>query len=317
MESEKINQVQNDKNNEKKGRGLFYFVIAFAVIIIAIVGATYAYFTASTRTDDGNSITTGSTSLKLGIETDDTGANYDLIPTTAQIAKYAYAMQKEIKYVEPEECVTYKKDETGNPTSECLVKKKQANSTCIDDSGSAVCSTYSYTIINDNVNPQTLTMYLGTTYNEFKNLWFAVYTDVTSTDTEEVQTTTRTRITEPKQIPTKQQDSSTQQDEIKMEVRTDIEESQKAMFESLAHPTLTQENPRKTYTVVLWIEESGDDQTAIDGDGKTFKGYIRATSGDGKGVTGVIGAAGNYEDGVTSQTTTTSQTTETTTTVSP
>ena len=317
MESEKINQVQNDKNNEKKGRGLFYFVIAFAVIIIAIVGATYAYFTASTRTNEENSITTGSTSLKLGIETDDTGANYDLIPTTAQIAKYAYAMQKEIKYVDPEECVTYKKDETGNQTSECLVKKKQANSTCIDDSGSAVCSTYSYTVINDNVNPQTLTMYLGTTDNQFQNLWFAVYTDVTSSDTGGEQTTTRTRITEPKQVPT------TPQDEIKMEVRTDIEESQKSTFESLIHPTLTQESPRKTYTVVLWIEESGDDQTAIDGEGKSFKGYIRVTSGDGHGVTGAIGQAtkgpnGGYQDGVTSQTsTTTSTTTETTTTVSP
>ena len=273
MESEKINQVQNDKNNEKKGRGLFYFVIAFAVIIIAIVGATYAYFTASTRTNEENSITTGSTSLKLGIETDDTGANYDLIPTTAQIAKYAYAMQKEINYVDPEECVTYKQDEPET----CLVKKKQANSTCIDDSGSAVCSTYSYTIINDNVNPQTITMYLGVTENKFQNLWFAVYTDVTSTNTSGVQTVTRTRVTEPKQI------STTPDDEIKMEVRTDI-------------------------------EESGDDQTEIDGNGKSFKGYIRATSGDGKGVTGVIGAAGNYEDGVTSQTTTT---TETTTTVSP
>lgn len=317
MEEERKNLIQDNKiednnkgQNEKKGRGLFYFVIAFAVIIIAIVGATYAYFTASTRTNEENSITTGSTSLKLGIETDDTGANYDLIPTTAQIAKYAYAMQKEIKYVDPEECVTYKKDETGNPTSECLVKKKQANSTCIDDSGSAVCSTYSYTVINDNVNPQTLTMYLGTTDNQFQNLWFAVYTDVTSSDTGGEQTTTRTRITEPKKVPT------TPQDEIKMEVRTDIEESQKSTFENLVHPTLTQESPRKTYTVVLWIEESGDDQTAIDGEGKTFKGYIRVTSGDGHGVTGSIGAAGNYTDGVTSQTTETTNT-ETTTTVSP
>lgn len=324
MEEERKNLIQDNKiednnkgQNEKKGRSLFYFVIAFAVIIIAIVGATYAYFTASTRTNEENSITTGSTSLKLGIETDDTGANYDLIPTTAQIAKYAYAMQKEIKYVDPEECVTYKKDDNGSPTTECLVKKKQANSTCIDDSGSAVCSTYSYTVINDNVNPQTLTMYLGVTDNQFQNLWFAVYTDVTSTDTSGVQTVTRTRVTEPKKI------SATPQDEIKMEVRTDIEESQKSTFESLIHPTLTQESPRKTYTVVLWIEESGDDQTAIDGEGKTFKGYIRVTSGDGHGVTGVIGQAtegpnGGYQDGVTSQTsTTTSQTTETTTTVSP
>ena len=304
MENEKINQEQNDKNNEKKGRGLFYFVIAFAVIIIAIVGATYAYFTASTRTDDGNSITTGSTSLKLGIETDDTGANYDLIPTKSQIAKYAYAMQPEINYVEPEECVTYKKDEPET----CLVKKKKPNSTCIDDSGSAVCSTYSYTIVNDNINPQTITMYLGVTNNGFQNLWFAVYTDVTSTDTSGVQTTTRTRITDPKLI------TKTNGDEIKMDIRTDIEASETDKFESLVHPTLNQETPRKKYTVVLWIEETGDDQTAIDGDGKSFEGYIRATSGDGKGVTGVIGAAVNYEDGITSQTSeATSETTSTTT----
>lgn len=307
MENEKINQVQNNENNEKKGRGLFYFVIAFAVIIIAIVGATYAYFTTTTRTNEENSITTGSTKLELGIETDDTGANYDLIPTKAQIAKYAYAMQTEINYVEPEECVTYAKDDNGSPTETCLVKRKKPNSTCIDDSGSAVCSTYSYTIINDNVNPQKITMYLGVTDNQFANLWFAVYTDVTSTDTSGVQTTTRTRITEPKHI------SSISGEEIKMEVRTDIEESQKETFENLAYPTLTQENPRRKYTVVLWIEESGEDQTVADGDGRTFRGYIRAISGDGQGVTGVIGNAANYEDGVTSQTSTTSQTSETTT----
>ena len=323
MEEERKNLIQDNKiednnkgQNEKKGRGLFYFVIAFAVIIIAIVGATYAYFTASTRTNEENSITTGSAKLTLGIETDDSGANYNLIPVTDQIAKYAYAEQKEITYVEPKECVTYKNGATAGTDEDCLVYRKKEHSTCIDDSGQAVCSTYSYTVINDNVNPQTLTMYLGTTDNQFQNLWFAVYTDVTSSDTEGGETTTRTRVTEPKAV------STNQNEEIKMEVRTDIEESQKETFKSLIHPTLTQESPRKTYTIVLWIKENDSDQTISDGEGKTFKGYIRVTSGDGHGVTGVIGEAtkgpnGGYQDGVTSQTSTTSQTTETTTTVSP
>ena len=64
------NKIENNKKekNEKEGRGLFYFVIAIAVIIIAIVGATYAFFTASTRSE--NSITTSSASLDLKLETD-------------------------------------------------------------------------------------------------------------------------------------------------------------------------------------------------------------------------------------------------------
>lgn len=301
------NKIENNNNNEKKGRGLFYFVIAFAVIIIAIVGATYAYFTASTRTNEENSITTGSTSLDLGIETDDTGANYDLIPTADTIAKYAYAEQKEITYEDPEECVTYKKGEDGNPTDECLVKKKKANSTCIDDSGAAVCSTYSYTVKNDNVNPQTLTMYLGTTENLFKNLYFAVYVDETTT-TEDGEVTTRTRITDPQAVATQTQT------EVKMDIRTDIEETDYDRFNNLVHPTLTKENPTRTFTIVLWIREDDTDQTETDGNGKTFKGYVRVTSGDGHGVTGAIGSADAYDDSLKKTTeTTTSTTTETTT----
>ncbi len=312
MEEERTNKIQDNKindNNEKKGRGLFYFVIAFAVIIIAIVGATYAYFTASTTTNEENSITTGSTSLDLGIETDDTGANYDLIPTADAIAKYAYAEQKEITYEDPQKCVTYKKGADGNPTEECLVYKKEANSTCIDDSGAAVCSTYSYTVKNDNINPQTLTMYLGTTENLFKNLYFAVYVEESTDDGEG---TTRTRITDPKAVETETAK------EVKMEIRTDIETTDYERFNNLVHPTLTKENPTRKFTIVLWIKEDGTDQTETDGNGKTFKGYVRVTSGDGHGVTGAIGEAVTssgvviYDDSLKKTTeTTTSTTTET------
>ena len=65
---EQIEKNSNKENNEKKGRGLFYFVVAFAIIIISIVGATYAYFTATAQTGPENSVTAGSTSVTLGLQ---------------------------------------------------------------------------------------------------------------------------------------------------------------------------------------------------------------------------------------------------------
>ena len=310
------NKIENNKKekNEKQGRGLFYFVIAFAVIIIAIVGATYAFFTASTRTDEENSITTSSTSLNLKIETDSSGSNYDLIPTEDNIAKYAYAMQKTVSYDETK-CAEYKKDDMGQNTDQCERYKKTAKSTCIDQEGQTVCSPYSFTITNDNVNPQTLTMYLGVTKNEFQNLWYAVYTDVT-TGTTEQPVVTRTRITEPKAVPVDNQTES----KIEPIVVSDNEERTE-FFKNLAYPTLDSQKPSMTFTIVLWIKETSANQTETDGNGKVFRGYVRATSGEGdNGVTGILDAAKDYDDTVTTTTettTTTSTTTETTTTVSP
>jgi len=308
-------QAHVAKNNEKKGRGLFYFVIAIAIIIISVVGATYAYFTASARTNVENSVTAGSTSISLGIETDRSGMNSNLIPVSDTIAKYAYAMQPTITYSETE-CATYKMSPEGQPTEECETYKKNPNSTCVDDSGTEVCSAYSYTIINNNSSNQKVTMYLGTTKNTFANLWFAVYTDTAVLDEEGNPTygedgqaiTQRTRVSEPMPV-----------GGIGEEVRiapivVDGDEVQSTYFANLAIPTLTVSVPRRTYTIILWIHElkgnndernvydeskagttDADDQTAIDGD-KAFEGYVSIKSGDGNGVTGLISGVGSWDD---------------------
>ena len=62
-----MNNNQEQKGNffnEFKGRGLFYAVIAIATFIIMAVGATFAYFTASTNSAN-TSVQTGSTTLQL------------------------------------------------------------------------------------------------------------------------------------------------------------------------------------------------------------------------------------------------------------
>ena len=54
--------------NEQKGagRGIFYGVIGVATLVVAIIGATFAYFTASAQTGAGNQNITGRTNDELG-----------------------------------------------------------------------------------------------------------------------------------------------------------------------------------------------------------------------------------------------------------
>jgi len=291
------NHQTNQEKNEKNGRGLFYFVIAFAVIIIAVVGATYAYFTATARSDDSNAVTAGSTEVSLGIEVDRSGANTNLIPVAENIAKYAYAEKKEIKYTD--NCIEYAINEDGEQVGECIKYQKDPQSTCLDDNGAEVCSTYTYTVINSNNAQQKLKMYLGTTNNQFANLWFAVYTDTgIGADGKPI----RTRISEPQPVAKE----GNQEVEVTPRI-VDGNEEQTQYFSELAYPTLNATIKRKTYTIVLWIKElytgesdtnpEDDDQTELDGRGKTFSGYVRVSSGEG-GVTGVIGDAADYDDTV-------------------
>lgn len=313
------NNQQNVEKNEKRGRGLFYFIVAFAIVIISVVGATYAYFTATATTGADNAITAGSTSLTLGIETDSSGIKNALIPASEYIAKYAYAEQDKVTY-EQKICKEYafesdgetpiyeledngeqKKDDQGNPIQKCLVLQPDPNSTCLDDSGSDVCSYYTYSVINNNASAQTLTMSLTIDNNEFQNLWFMVYTDVEEYDLEtETTKTVRTRITDPKPIKNSQSISNEEDKSIEFTIRADKAEDQE--FQKLVKPTLQQQNSRVTYTIVLFIKElkddgdpSNNDQTAVDGN-KTFRGWVDIISGDGKdGVTGTIAMANQGE----------------------
>ena len=57
-----------ENNNRNNGRGIFYGVIGVATLVVAIIGATFAYFSASVT--GINNMETGSTTLSL---------NYDVL----------------------------------------------------------------------------------------------------------------------------------------------------------------------------------------------------------------------------------------------
>ena len=113
----------NEQKNQN-GRGIFYGVIGVATLVVAIIGATFAYFTAS---QSNNNIITGNmASVNFGLK------------------------------VEP---VVNPGLETGIiPMSNNMVQKAVSNSgkVCKDDNGNAVCQIYKITVSNSS----TATMFV-------------------------------------------------------------------------------------------------------------------------------------------------------------
>ena len=75
--------------NNRRGSEIFLGVIGVATLVVAIIGATFAFFSASTNSD-ADAISVQSTTLALNY-TDITGTNLKsaLIPATERVATYA------------------------------------------------------------------------------------------------------------------------------------------------------------------------------------------------------------------------------------
>ena len=110
------------KNN---GRGIFYGVIGVATLVVAIIGATFAYFTATGNdngTIKGNMATiTFSLNVQKVTHVDETKGG--MIPMSNNMVQQA---------------VTYTAASGEDP----------AKLTCVDDNGNAVCQIYKITVTN-------------------------------------------------------------------------------------------------------------------------------------------------------------------------
>ena len=141
-ENNKKNKVNNNKD-----RSLFYGVIAVATFIIMAVGATFAYFTASTSSAN-STVKTGSTKLELDyISYGSAWMNNKLIPVDMKVAEYS---------------VEWQDDST-------------TNKMCMDDYGNQICSAYVFQVRNTANSPQDVSINLISENNGFANLHAMVY----------------------------------------------------------------------------------------------------------------------------------------------
>ncbi len=138
---------KKSKLNNNKDRSLFYGVIAVATFIIMAVGATFAYFTASTSSAN-STVKTGSTKLELEYVSYGAGwMNNKLIPVDMKVAEYSVEWQ--------------------NDTTK--------NKMCVDDYGNQICSAYVFQVKNTANSPQDVSINLISENNGFANLHAMVY----------------------------------------------------------------------------------------------------------------------------------------------
>ena len=129
----------------RKGNGIFLGIVSVATLIVAIIGATFAYFSASTE------------------------SNTDAVNLTA----YEFKLSLSVSPIYPEgasaliplnpETVIPNAPEANN--TNLLYALNEASKRCIDDQGLQVCALYQVTIENQAVNALTLSGQLKTVTN--------------------------------------------------------------------------------------------------------------------------------------------------------
>ena len=129
----------------RRGSGIFLGIVSVATLIVAIIGATFAYFSATTESNE-NAIGLTAYEFKLTLSVT------PVYPTgAAQLI--------------PLNPTTVIENAPENNNTNLLFALNEAKTKCIDDSGLQVCALYKVTIYNQASNTVTLRGQLKTITN--------------------------------------------------------------------------------------------------------------------------------------------------------
>jgi len=139
-----------EKNN-RNGVGVFYGVIGVATLVVAVIGATFAWFTASAGSN-ATDITAGSKTANTLTFTTVSNLKDNLIPVDDGDSKFPSFIGVD-------------------------------SAKCKDLNQNDICSVYQFTIGNTGTIAQQIGVTFTPKVNTFENLWYAVYegTDFTKT----------------------------------------------------------------------------------------------------------------------------------------
>lgn len=273
----------------RKESGIFLGVIGVATLVVAIIGATFAYFSASAGSGE-NAITATSTVVDLGYNQITSVMKTNLIPAYDNIALAGAAAD--------------------NP-----------NGVCVDKYNNDICGVYEFFIGNPSASTtQSLTATINVVTNDFVNLYFRIY-DITGDEPVAVVTPTNLKqgITTPYTFnnqtyniatPTYDQNVTFSNEgktltltsmNIKLapsanaitddEQTTEINEINVLKNYEDNQNTVDGNPNYKKYRIVVWLRDTGTDQPFDSG--KSFSASINFSTGNGSsGVTGVLAGAG-------------------------
>lgn len=155
------------------------------------------------------------------------------------------------------------------------------STSCKDDNENNICSTYQFTVTNPNEQAQQVYFYLEPSSNTFTNLHYTIFKGTPTTyNVKGEQVTDGGKAANGAVV---------------------VKDTQLTLNSTtrISLDNLSQVLPAKgsaTYTIVLWIHETGGDQTTSDA-GKSFAGGVRISTGTlneqgvaTSGVTGILAA---------------------------
>lgn len=276
--------------NDKKKKVLFGLIMVAATIILIGVGSTFAYFSASVTSQ--NEVIASAAEFELDLKDDVSLIKSRLIPSEERFVDIA---TNEKRYKDGAFIGPYKESEE----SDEIITEGTA---CIDDNLYEICSIYSFTITNPSLNSDLpLYITLNQSINTFENLYFKVLDSELNTVIEATQLIdNRYKTYEYTNPETNQKSIKYEKDETGLNwiKKDDFDELTIEPYvltnlnKSLLRST-DEENPSKvTYHIVLWVNETHDDQTEEDS-GKVFAAKVTAATGpEGTGITGVFTATG-------------------------
>ncbi len=258
--------------NQENGKGIIFGVLGILTLIIAIMGASLAYFTATAMDTDPEKIIVQAATVTISYEQGTILEAKDLIPASFDVAEWAYNRGVE------------KDQET----------QIEEDMQCKDDKGYTVCSVFRFNVSNEaGKNDSAIVGTIKTTTDasknkdsrEFDNLMYTIYE--VEYDTSNV-VTSRTEINKDKHITFgKVADDATQLFSHALEPGSDLKENEVKV------PAGT----KKYYELVIWLNEKSNDVTTDEGTGNqdyeqglSYEGTISVTvSGASDKITGTIG----------------------------
>ena len=139
--------------NDNKSRDIFYGVVAVATLIVALIGATLAYFSITVNSSEG---AVNATSAIVSINYEDgqqvTASADKLIPASLNVVKAAYMNSRE---------------DFGQSGA-------MASNICVDDNSNQVCSIYRFSVSDANNSGIGVIATLNSESNTFTDLYYAV-----------------------------------------------------------------------------------------------------------------------------------------------
>ena len=253
--------------DNKKNKLIFTLIVIAATIILLTVGSTFAYFNATIASEE-NAVSFGAAVFTMDLEDDTSLIKTQLIPSAEKYvdASTIQRLDENKNFIKP------------HRIDEEFIYEETA---CIDDNLNEICSIYTFTILNPMDNMELpLYVTLIPSVNTFENLHIKLVDEEKNVIMG--KTPVKSENLGEQQEPTDEKSIAVPLTGIKPLPAATKDEATNEIIPSQA-----------TYSIIMWIDETGKNQTKQDS-GQVFGGKINIMASDekGGGITGVFSAAG-------------------------